>query len=107
MSGAERSKQSAEKQEKAGASDSQESSNESAGRKEETETSKSADQRKTTDTDGQAEEETEEDRSAPRTFDRLLDHYKIASFLDVPCGDGDQVSSKVDHFPTSHPDDIR
>ncbi|CAL8471067.1 g10609 [Coccomyxa elongata] len=112
VSGAERSKQSgadsAKKQEKAGASDSQEIvSTESAGMKEETEANKSADQREVSDRDEQAEEGSEEDRSAPRTFDRLLDHYKLASFLDVPCGDGDQVSSKVDHFPTSHPDDIR
>ncbi|BDA45332.1 hypothetical protein COCOBI_07-1190 [Coccomyxa sp. Obi] len=110
-SGADRNEQrdasSAEQQKKAGASKSEGSTAESTNRKEEAEID-TADQSRASDSDGQPEQATgQKDRSAPRTFDRLLDHYKVASFLDVPCGDGDQVSNKVDHFPTSHPSDIR
>lgn len=46
-------------------------------------------------------------KEEPITLKLLLDHFKIASFLDVPCGDADQVSSKVEQFPTDHPNDIR
>ncbi len=43
----------------------------------------------------------------PVAFKQLMDHFKIASFLDVPCGNAIEVSSKVDEFPTDHPNDIR